>query len=146
VSPDPPGPFESEAEVSKLPEVRAVYAAFDADPGAGKMAPHNLRMLLDALAGAGVYLGAYDHRIAEWLAGWEPTAVAVIAAWVTRASKVAARADELPGMSGDPPRPRLGRTGGRRREPQTLPRSQAPATAMVGQAADIGPAPREVTP
>ena len=61
------------------------------------MAPHNQRMLLDALAAAGVYLGAYDHRIVEWLATWEPQTVAVIAAWVQRASqaddKAAARAE-----------------------------------------------------
>ena len=56
-------------------------------------------MLLDALAAAGVYLGAYDHRIVEWLAGWEPQTVAVIAGWVQRAGQAdgqaAARADEL---------------------------------------------------
>jgi hypothetical protein len=88
-----PGPFETEREARELPAVRAVYAAFDADPGLGKMTPHIHRMILDALAAAGVYLGAYDHRIAEWLAGWEPQTVAVIAGWVQRASEV--RVDEL---------------------------------------------------
>jgi hypothetical protein len=83
------GPFESEAEVRALPAVKAVYAAFDASPGVGKMQPRNQRMLLDALAGAGVYLGAYDHRIAEWLSGWEPQTVAVIAGWVQRAGQAA---------------------------------------------------------
>ena len=82
-------PFETEAQVRALPAVQAVYEAFDRDPGAGKMRPHNLRMLLDALAEAGVFVGAYDIRIAEWLATWEPQTVAVIAGWVRRASQAA---------------------------------------------------------
>ncbi len=81
------GPFDTEAEVRALPAVREVYAAFDADPGVGKMTPHIHRMLLDALAAAGVYLGPYDHQIAEWLANWEPQTVAVIAGWVRRAAE-----------------------------------------------------------
>jgi hypothetical protein len=84
----PPGPFDSEREARELPAVRAVYEAFRADPGLGKMTPHIQRMLLDALAAAGVYLGAYDHAIAEWLANWEPQTVAVIAGWVQRAAEV----------------------------------------------------------
>ena len=48
-----PGPFDTEQQARQLPAVRAVYDAFDRDPGVGKMAPPNLRMLLDALAGAG---------------------------------------------------------------------------------------------
>jgi hypothetical protein len=87
VSPDPPGPFDSEREARELPAVREVYAAFRADPGLGKIGP-NHRMLLDALAAAGVDLGAYDHAIAGWLAGWEPQTVAVIAGWVQRAAEV----------------------------------------------------------
>ena len=82
-----PGPFDTEQQARELPAVRQVYAAFDADPGAGKMAPHSLRMLLDALASAGVYVGRYDVRIAEWLSQWEPATVAVVAGWVTRASR-----------------------------------------------------------
>jgi hypothetical protein len=82
-----PGPFETEQQVRELPSVQAVYAAFDRDPGAGKMAPHSLRMLLGALAAAGVHVGRYDVRIAEWLSQWEPATVAVVAGWVTRASQ-----------------------------------------------------------
>ena len=72
------------------------------------MTPHNQRMLLGALAAAGVYLGAYDHRIAEWLAGWEPSTVAVIAGWVQRASEggqadAASAVDELVGRTRDGP-------------------------------------------
>ena len=82
----PLGPFQTEAEVRATDAVRAVYAAFDADPGVGKMAPHNHRLLCEALSAAGVELGAYDERIAAWLANWEPQTVAVIAGWVSRAS------------------------------------------------------------
>jgi hypothetical protein len=32
-----------------------------------------------------VYLGAYDHRIIEWLTGWEPSTCAVIAGLISRA-------------------------------------------------------------
>ncbi len=98
-----PGPFDTEQQARQLPAVRAVYDAFDRDPGVGKMAPHNLRLLLDALAGAGVYVGAYDIQIAQWLAGWEPATVAVIAGWVQRAGQAAARADELARMREGPP-------------------------------------------
>ena len=73
------GPFDTEEQVRVLPAVRAVYAAYRTDPGTGKMAPHNHRLLCEALTAAGVELGAYDHRIAGWLAGWEPQTVAVIA-------------------------------------------------------------------
>lgn len=86
----PPGPFSTETEARELPAVRQVYAAFRADPGAGKMTPHNHRLLCDALNAAGVELGAYDHRIALWLAGFEPQTVAVVAGWITRASRAAA--------------------------------------------------------
>jgi hypothetical protein len=84
---DLPGPFDTEEQARSLPEVQAVYAAFDLDPGVGKMAPHNHRLLCQALTSAGVDLGAYDHRIVSWLAGWEPATVAVIASWVQRASQ-----------------------------------------------------------
>ena len=80
------GPFDTEQQARELPAVREVYAAFDRDPGAGKMAPHNHRLLTAALEAAGVELGAYDERIAAWLAQWEPHTVAVIASWITRAA------------------------------------------------------------
>jgi hypothetical protein len=144
------GPFETEDQARLLPEVREVYAAFRADPGLGKMTPHNQKMLLDALAGAGVYLGAYDHRIAEWLANWEPQTVAVIAGWVQRASEArqvgdqaAARADQLLAKMRDgPPGPC---PPGDRQKPQTSPRLNA-STGSVDRGGDSSRAPREVTP
>ncbi|GAA1977197.1 hypothetical protein [Kitasatospora viridis] len=43
-------------------------------------------ILLDTLRAAGVELGAYDRRIANWLSGWEWSTVATITSWVARAS------------------------------------------------------------
>lgn len=79
------GPFETEREARELPAVQAVYEAFRADAGVGRMAPHIRRMLDEACAAAGVDLGAYDHRIVQWLAGWEPETCAVVAGLITRA-------------------------------------------------------------
>jgi hypothetical protein len=143
-----PGPFDTEQQARQLPAVREVYRKFDRDPGVGKMAPHNLRMLLDALAAAGVYVGRYDLRIAEWLAGWEPATVAVIAGWVQRASQAdgqaAARADGLLARMRDgPPVPCHGPGG--RQKPQTSPRLNA-STCSISQGADTGQAPREAAP
>lgn len=99
-----PAPLETEAEAFALPAVRAVFAAFDADPGAGKMAPHNLAMLTSACTAAGVEPGAYELRILSWLASWEPATCAVIAGLIGRAaagSDAAARAAELEELSAD---------------------------------------------
>lgn len=80
------GPFETEVETRELPAVQAVYAAFDRDPGAGRMEPHIHQMLADACSAAGVQLGAYDRRILAWLAGWEPQTCAVVAGLISRAN------------------------------------------------------------
>jgi hypothetical protein len=78
------GPFETEDQ-ARTPAVLAVYEAFDADPGVGKMAPHNLAMLTSACQAAGVALGAYDARVLAWLGSWEPQTCAVIAGIIRRA-------------------------------------------------------------
>jgi hypothetical protein len=80
------GPFDHGRDAMTHPAVRAVYAAFDADPGAGKMTPHNLAMLHAACDDAGVRLGDYDERILAWLSGWEPATCAVIAGLIRRAA------------------------------------------------------------
>ena len=80
------GPFETEQAARETPAVRAVHAAFDAGPGAGKMHPHNLAMLTAALDDAGVTLGEHDRRIVSWLAGWEPATVVVVAGLIRRAA------------------------------------------------------------
>jgi hypothetical protein len=74
------GPYETECQAADA--ARHIY---DSPPGTGAWAAGNHRLLLDACASAGVYLGAYDHRIIEWLAGWEPSTCAVIAGLITRA-------------------------------------------------------------
>jgi hypothetical protein len=79
------GPFETEDQARELPAVRAVYEAFRADPGTGRMAP-DCRSILDAACqAAGVDVGAYDDRILTWLSQWEPQMCAVIAGLITRA-------------------------------------------------------------
>jgi hypothetical protein len=86
--PATPGPLETEQQARALPAVRAVYEAFDRDPGVGKMAPHNFLMLVNACEAAGVGLGSpasYDRQILAWLAGWEPATCAVVAGLITRA-------------------------------------------------------------
>jgi hypothetical protein len=80
-----PGPFDTERQVWELPAVRAVYEAFGADPGVGRMARHNERMLRESCASAGVALGVFDARIVSWLAGWEPQTCAVIVGLISRA-------------------------------------------------------------
>jgi hypothetical protein len=79
------GPYESEREASQSADVRAVYAAFDADPGVGKMAPHNLAMLTSACEAAGVELGAFDARTLAWMSIWEPATCKVFAGLIMRA-------------------------------------------------------------
>jgi hypothetical protein len=79
------GPFETEREARELPAVQAIYAAFRADPGVGRMAPDTHKMLIGACVAAGVELGAYDRRILLWLSGWEPQTCAVIAGLISRA-------------------------------------------------------------
>lgn len=81
------GPFETEQQARETPEVRAVWAVFDAEPGTGKMAPHNYLMLVSACEAAGVDLGgpsSYDRQILAWLAGWEPQTCAVVAGLISR--------------------------------------------------------------
>lgn len=83
------GPYESEDDARMVPAVQAVYEAFDASPGAGRMAPHNLAMLTAACEAAGIEMGAYDRRILAWLSGWEPQTCAVIAGIIRRAHEAA---------------------------------------------------------
>ena len=79
------GPFETEQQARETPEVQAVYAAFDAAPGVGRMAPHTMNMLTAACAAADVQLGAYDRLVLQWLATWEPQTAAVITGLIIRA-------------------------------------------------------------
>jgi hypothetical protein len=80
------GPYETREQVRDRNEARAAWAAWHADPEPGKMAPHLHRMLDEACAAARDELGAYDHRILTWMAGWEAETVAVIAGIIRRAA------------------------------------------------------------
>lgn len=67
-----------------LPDVPA--APIESEPKHWTNRDGNHELLIAALADAGVEPGAYDHRIADWLAGWETATVLTIASWVRRAS------------------------------------------------------------
>lgn len=77
------GPFETERE--------AAAAALWARMGAGAagtvslMRSANLADLAAEIGAAAVELGAHDKRIVEWLAGYEPSTVAVICGLIHRA-------------------------------------------------------------
>ncbi len=75
-----PGPFETEREARDT--ARHIY---DSPPGTGAWGTGNHRLLEDACLAAGVELGAYDHAILLWLAGFEPSNCAVIAGLIARA-------------------------------------------------------------
>jgi hypothetical protein len=79
------GPYQTEAQARETDAVQQIHAAFRADPGMGRMAPHILRLLTEACSAAGVELGAFDRRVLTWLANWEPESAAAIAGMITRA-------------------------------------------------------------
>ena len=74
----PAGPFETERAAR-----HAGYQGSTEHPGSSAL----LGQLHAACYRSGVELGAYDRRILEWLAGWEPATVAVIAGLITRAGQ-----------------------------------------------------------
>lgn len=74
------GPYDTEAQAAT--DIRPLLAEH---PGRGETPRQARALLTDALADAGLAMGAYDHRIADWLAGWEPATVQVIADWIRRA-------------------------------------------------------------
>ena len=76
------GPFETERDARKA----AIGQGGPAEPDWSILSPgQRYKLLLNACADAGVFLGAYDHRIIEWLAGWEDATVAVVAGLIARA-------------------------------------------------------------
>jgi hypothetical protein len=79
------GPFETEREARELPAVRAIYDAMHASRRRGVMGERGYRLLDEACQAAGVQVGAYDHRILVWLAGFEPETCAVVAGLISRA-------------------------------------------------------------
>jgi len=58
--------------------------------------PHDKANMADlAAALSGVELGLYDRRIVEWLAGWEPSTVAVVCGLISRARGASLDAAQL---------------------------------------------------
>lgn len=75
-----PSPYETEAQARA-----AARHITGQPPGTGAWQAGSHRMLCEALSAAGVELGTWDHRIVQWLAGWEPSTCAVIAGLIARA-------------------------------------------------------------
>jgi hypothetical protein len=80
MTPGSAGPLETEREAAA-----AGSPIHDLPPGTGTWGAAAHKLPEDACVGAGVALGAHDHAIILWLAGWEPSTVAVIARLITRA-------------------------------------------------------------
>jgi len=78
------GPYEDDRQAAET--VREAYAAVHIGPPS-TLAQFNRDRLAAASEAAGVQLGAYDRRIIEWLAGWEPEVVAVVVGLVLRAGR-----------------------------------------------------------
>jgi hypothetical protein len=78
------GPFGTEREAAAA--VRHVTAS-----PAEAWGPGLHKLLEDACTAAGVTLGSHDHAILLWLAGWEPSTVAVVAGLISRAHPDGAR-------------------------------------------------------
>ena len=79
------GPYETEQQVRELPAVRAIHEAMHASHRRGVIGEPGCRLLDEACEAACVKVGAYDHRILTWLAGFEPETCAVVAGLITRA-------------------------------------------------------------
>jgi hypothetical protein len=83
---DAHGPYQTRGEANQSPAVQAVWKAYSAAPGTGRMAAHCLAILTDACTTAGILTGAYDLTVMAWLSGWEPETCQVIAGLITRAA------------------------------------------------------------
>lgn len=85
-------PYETEREARE--------AARHVTAGPPASWPHGShRLIEDACTAAGVQVGAYDHRIIEWLAGWEPATCAVVAGLIARAAEGGQRLPQLDGWA-----------------------------------------------
>jgi hypothetical protein len=69
--------------------VQAIYDSLRAAPGRSVIAERGHQLLEEACETVGVEVGAYDHRILVWLAGFEPQACAVIAGLIARGGHLA---------------------------------------------------------
>jgi hypothetical protein len=83
------GPYETERQAAD-----AVRHIIDSPAEAWRDGMQ--RLLEDACTAARVKLGAFDHRIVLWLAGWEPSTCAVIAGLIARAHEAGATGEPSP--------------------------------------------------
>jgi hypothetical protein len=74
------GPYETEQQAADT--TRDAYGHPDFP---GHMKAYNRARLNEVCDAVGVELGAYDMRVLEWLAIWEPEVVAVVAGLIARA-------------------------------------------------------------
>lgn len=93
--PRPSGPFQSERQA--LAAVRDISAAFDADPGPGKMRPLIYAMLTQACDQAGVELGEFDKSVLAGLANHEAPRMVSVAGIITRAYQSGRHSSETGG-------------------------------------------------
>lgn len=77
------GPYDTDSDAMR--DAAHVHQAYRVAYERGLMDRINEGLLLGTLREAGVELGAYDKRIAGWLADWEPHVVHVILGWIERA-------------------------------------------------------------
>jgi hypothetical protein len=84
------GPFRTEDQARK--------AAHSIVPPSGGFSilteAENRQMLGRVLESAGVEMGRYDDKTAEWLAGWTDATCGVVAGWITRAREAGKREGE----------------------------------------------------
>lgn len=71
------GPYETEQQAAD--DIRDAYST--------DLSAYNLGYLSTVLTEHVGELGEHDQRILEWLAGWEPTTVVVVADWIKRAAR-----------------------------------------------------------
>lgn len=82
--PEATGPYETREAAASGPmarEVAEMRTAIGLSAGAIRY-----RHLTEALGRAGVELGAYDERLADWLTQWDDPTVQAVIGWVTRAN------------------------------------------------------------
>jgi hypothetical protein len=91
----PAGPFRTERQA--LAAVRDITAAFDADPGPGKMRPLIYQMLMQACEQADVELGEFDRGVLAGLANHEAQRMVSVAGIIIRAYQSGQHSSETGG-------------------------------------------------
>jgi hypothetical protein len=77
------GPFETERQAAAM----SLWETHGRQ--AGQRHAANVADLAAEIGAARITLGAYDRRVVEWLAGWDPSTVAVVCGLISRARQAA---------------------------------------------------------